>query len=380
MPRMKYCILLFALFALSCGSGGDLATKRARRAERARGDIVIGAVAPWKQMEGSSRWHAWQGLELAVDQINKAGGISGRQVRIEARDDNNSVVQGKKIAAELSSDLDVVAVLGHQNSSISIATSVVYQYYGLLMLSPSSKDPELTERRLPYVFRIAPTSVKYAEALADFAVAKGYEQIIIYNEQDTFGRNFASSFSAEAYSRGINIIDHKTFIPTKNNILYRKNILEWKSQFDFDAIFISGDDEAIPDIIRLIQENGIDVPILGPEYFSTPSFHEELKGVGLPIYVPSSVHVDSGSQAMKQFRKAFSDRYGYEPDREACRWYDAMKLLAHAMETAGSTVPDKVSETLHETVNWQGVTGTISFDEKGDILNTDISVGDILAP
>src|SRR4051812_16143046 len=165
-------VLALAGAAQACGGGADPAAERLRRAESGKGDIVIGAAWPWA---ARSTLLFRQGLDLAAEEVNAKGGVLGRRlrivaaggpaagggggpgevtarggvlgrrIRIVAADDHESVDEGRLVAQRFADDPDVVAVVGHLQSYVTIPAAPIYDLAGVVLLAPAATDPELTQ-------------------------------------------------------------------------------------------------------------------------------------------------------------------------------------------------------------------------------------------
>src|SRR5207244_3310024 len=125
----------------ACGAWRTPAEERAIRAARARGDVVVAAVWPWA-LRKDLRYG--EGLDLAVDEVNRGGGVNGRTLRVTRVDDRESVDEGRLAAQRIAGDPDVVAVIGHLQSYVTVHAAAVYDLSGLVLVSPASTDAELT--------------------------------------------------------------------------------------------------------------------------------------------------------------------------------------------------------------------------------------------
>src|SRR5690606_24523605 len=114
------------------------------------------------------------GINMAVEEINAAGGVLGRPLLTIKQDDRSDVTQGRLIAQQFADNLDLVAVIGHSDSFVSLPASATYQFAGLLMLSPGSTNPALTMQGFDLVFRNVPTDDDIGRQLATYALTAGY--------------------------------------------------------------------------------------------------------------------------------------------------------------------------------------------------------------
>ena len=375
---MRHLFLLAVFFmmvmlAASCRDIGDVKEDRCKRAEKALGNIIIGVAAPFKWLDGKSSYK--QGIEMAAEEINDDGGVMQRKITLVFRDDHGDVDQGRIIAQEFAENLDMTAVIGHFNSHVSIPASIMYQYYGLLMLSPASTADELTDQ-LGYdmIFRNIPTSKVMAEGLARFCASRGYKKMIVYGLDNKGGTALANAFEYRAAELGIDIVDYRTFDFTSDAFYFSQDIERWDRYFQIDAIFLSSNVEQGLAFIRAARKLGMNQPIITGDGLDSPLI---LKNTGEDkgtVIVGSYYHQDMPGKTSLGFVYRFQRKYGILPDVWAAQGYDAVKILAAAMNKAGTTVPSKVSESLRSIENWEGVTGTYQFNEHGDVINKRIVI------
>ena len=366
--RSKIWILGLLFLLLSCTTEPSIAEQRAQQAAQAdregTSDIVIAVAWPF-----STSYHLLrQGIELAVQQINDEGGILGRPLTVRWwMDDQGSTSHGRLVAQYITNDSDVVAVIGHYKSDVSISASTIYQFSGILMLSPGSTNAKLTEQGLDLVFRSIPTDEEIGSRLAQYAQQQGYQRMLILAAKDTYGRGLANVFELEAPRQGIEIVDRLSYLPGSDDAFFKQILGRWK-QLDFDAILVAGTTPEAARFIRQMGKAGIFTPVLGGDGLDSP----ELWGIGghaaQGTVVATSFHHDApGSERRTRFNTVFVDKYGIPPDAWAAQGYDAVKLLAYAMEKAGSTVPAKIGQALRSIDEWQGVTGSHTFDDNGNV-------------
>jgi branched-chain amino acid transport system substrate-binding protein len=337
---------------------------RAERALRGEGPIVIGVTGGWGNNYGS----LLDGVKLALEEINRAGGVMGRPLEIVARDDRTTVATGMQVAQEFADNLDMVAVIGHPTSTVSLSTAVIYEYYGLLMLSPLASNPALTRQGRRLVFRNIPTDESDGIALAEHAARQGYKQVAIYYLQDDYSRGLANIFERRCYELGITIVDRLPYESTYKASDFAADFDLWQRQFNFDAILLAGLLPQAGEIIPLIRRAGMTAPILSGGSLENERLIRLAGKDAEGVVVVSTFDPYAQQAEVADFVKAFKKKYGTVPDRNAAQGYDALHLLAHVIKEGGSTVPETMAATLRKTTNWQGVTGPHIFDDKGDVL------------
>jgi branched-chain amino acid transport system substrate-binding protein len=337
---------------------------RAERALRAKGPIVIGVAGGWE----SSYLAVLNGVNLAQDEINRDGTVLGRPLEIVPRDDRLAVATGMQVAQEFADNLDMVAVIGHPTSTVSLSTAVIYEYYGLLMLSPLASNPALTLQGRRLVFRNIPTDEADGVALAEHAAKQGYRRVAIYYLQDDYSRGLANIFERRCYELGITIVDRLPYESTYKASDFDADFDLWKRQFDFDAVLLAGLLPQAGDIVTRIRQAGITAPILSGGSLENERLIRMAGEDAEGVVVVSTFDPHARKAEVAAFVKAYREKYGSVPNRNAAQGYDALHLLAHVIREGGSTVPEVMAATLRKITNWQGVTGPHTFDDKGDVL------------
>ena len=364
-------VLIFLLFfCTGCILPDDPATERAKRAETARGDIIIGAVAPWGKIDTL----LWEGIEMGVEEINVQGGLLGRKLRVIRRDDDNLVEKGVAIAQEFGKNPDLVAVLGHYESFVSMPASVVYQYYGVLMLCTVDMDPQLTEQGFSLIFRTVPNDMDYGRKLALFCDQKGYRKMLPFIQENEYGRDFSNAFNKAAGDLGIRMVDSVPYDDTTTGTEIQEKMCLIREYLSLDAILLSGDLPKAAVIISEARQNGVEVPIIGGIDLDRKELPTLLDKTVKDVFVPSNFDPNLKTPLVQRFVKAFRKRYGKTPDVLAAQGYDTLHCLAFAIQKAGSTSPPKMAEALRCASNLKGLTGGLRFTKSGARLVDDIYI------
>jgi branched-chain amino acid transport system substrate-binding protein len=358
---------LLALFLNGC-SNGDVASERASRAAKATGDIMVGVTWPFSTAKGT----LWEGVELARDEINGAGGVMGRKISLLKEDDKLSVTTGISIAHKFADNPDVVAVIGTLNSYIAVATAPVYEFGGVVWVTPGSSVAKLTKQGYKDVFRIIPDNRDVGEDLADYAKSKNYKRVLVYYVKNDYGLDLANAFEQRASAIGVEVTDRLSYLAGSTD--YRLAMQNWKDFYTFDAIFLAGSLPESAQIIKDARAIGIKVPIFAGDGLDSDELIK-LGGAAVEgIEVVSFFHAGQPDQKVETFDAKYRKRYGRLPDTSAALGYDAMRLVARSMITAGTTVPANVSKELHATRAWPGVTGTFNFDAAGNVVKKPIVI------
>lgn len=354
--------ILIATATLSCDNGG-VARQRAKRAEKATGEILIAAAGSWADSNQSS--NLWEGIEFGLEEINKAGVLNGRKFRIIKKDDSATIDSGRLVAEELSDNPDIVAVIGHYYSYITLPASAIYDLKGMLLISPNSQDPELTGRSSSMLLDIQPDSDLTMKMLMEYAAKKGFKRVAMCYVNDSYGSAIAKVFEKTAERLGISVADVMPFGLQDENA-FKPIIAKWKD-YSLDAIFLTGYPENAHDFRQLARQSGLNKPLLVDitvlSEASAIKYERDMNGTILArSFDPAST--EPGAQ---DFIKQFTAKYGHPPAERSAAGYEAIKLLAEGMRRAGSTVPAKVAAALRTVKSWQGLSGKYSIKADGDI-------------
>jgi branched-chain amino acid transport system substrate-binding protein len=359
------------LLILACCSSGDLAQERARRATKSKGDIVVGAAASWETLAAEA---LWQGIQLAWEEINKKGGVLPRKLRIIKKDDKDTVTQGQLVAQYFAENMDLVAVIGHLVSYVSIPTSVMYDYNGILMLSPLSTNPELTGQGFELVFRNIPDDNIFGRRLADFSDSQGYKNMVVYHVDNIYGAGLATSFENRAEYLGISIRARHAYNSSGDIMTFRRDLAQWKRYYEYDAIFLAGTMPDAADFIKEARRMKETAPIVCGQALDSPALFKIAGDAVEKIFVASTFDPGDSRKEVRGFVERFRKRYGTSPPPAAAQGYDALNLLVYATEKAKSSNPVKVAAALRSVKNWPGVTGVTTFNAKGDVVNKPIFI------
>lgn len=354
----------------ACSAPRSVAETRAMRAARAKGDVDIAVVWPWAEQPGV---RFGDGIQMALDEVNAGGGVDGRAVRVLRFDDRASVDHARLVAERLSANPDIVSVIGHLQSYVSVPAAAIYDLSGLVMISPAATDPALTSEGYTRVFRTTFTDHTVGRRMADFAMSRGYHRIAICYIRDTYGRDLANAFEERATEIGLSVVARQSYDGSGvvNDQTFEPVFKDWKGT-EMDAIFLAGEVPSAAQFIAGARREGFHVPIIGGDALNSPVLMQLAGAAAEGTVVPSVFHPDEPRPEASRFTAAFRARYGARPDAGAALGYDALHLLVDAMRRAHSTIPDSVALTLHAMRNWRGVTGTFGFDSAGNLLEQQV--------
>ncbi|ACL18179.1 Extracellular ligand-binding receptor [Desulfitobacterium hafniense DCB-2] len=326
-------------------------------------EIFIGVAWPFASLDDLFA----EGLELAVQEINEQGGVQGRKLSLVKADDEAELEKGLAIAQAFADNAGIQAVIGHRNSFISIPAASIYDQAGLVMLSPASTSPDLTDHGYIHVFRNIPSDQEIARQLAIYLAEQGHERMVIYYTDDSYGNGLANAFEDYARAQGITIVDRFNYYGNLKDLerLYDK----WQA-FGMDGIFIAktatgGGTEFLVDAKSV----GIEVPLIAGNSWDALSLTEDIENIGMTaegLLVGSFFNPQRPDSRTQDFVEAFRREYGQPPTSYAAAGYDAVILLAEALEKSDLTHPATLAQGLRDLGPWEGVMGMHRFDGRGD--------------
>lgn len=355
--------LLLAVFVMTaCTSYKDLAKERARRAKKATGDIRIALV--WQ--EKLAKTFFFEGAEFAVDEINRGGGIKGRKIRtIRYNNEYATLEEDRKLAKDIAADCDITAVVGHYMEIGSIEASVTYEYSGLLYISPVATDVGFSQHGFQLVFRNTPSDVCNGAQLADLAKKLGYLNILVIDDRMVYGKGLADIFYARASKIGINVVARRSYDSSGKDF---KPLFAEIKNLRIDAIFIGGSIGPACEVIKQARIMGVTVPFISGNGLDVPALLWEIAGKAADgTITPTVFHHDEKNDVSRAFTSMFFARFHAYPDTWAALGYDAIQVLAGAIQKSGTTVPVVVASNIRFMKDRNGVLGIYSFMENGDI-------------
>jgi branched-chain amino acid transport system substrate-binding protein len=302
---------------------------------------------------------ARQGTELAVDAINKRGGVRSHRLTLLRVDDEGSGATAATVAQELVDTDSVLAVVGHANSSATVAAARIYDGQ-LAAVSPSASSPEITGLST-WLFRVIPSDSANGIDLARFATKLGYKRAAVLYENNSYGRGLADAFRrafrGEVMSLDPVAVDAKDVDPY---IAYLK-------LHDPGLNFVAGSDGSGLEILREARRQGIKSDFLGGDgWAGITSDSAAAEGV----YVGAPFSGDDPRPEVREFVRAFRAKYGRDPNSFAALAYDATMVIAQAIERGGPSrqAIRNYLASMRESGAYRGITGQIAFQPTGDVI------------
>jgi branched-chain amino acid transport system substrate-binding protein len=327
----------------------------------ARAEVLIGAAGP---ITGPLAWIGEQmqrGTEIAVADINSAGGVLGQQVRLVASDDFCDPEQAMAAARKLVGD-GAVFVVGHYCSGASISASEIYEAAGVLQISPASTNPALTELGRANVFRVIGRDDSQGSVAGDYLADHwAGKKVAILHDGATYGKGLADETRAQLNKRGITEATYEAYTPGKSD--YSAEIAALQAA-DIAVLYVGGYHAEVALMARAARDRGYSLQFISGDTLSTEDFALIAGPAAEGLLFTFGADPRQNAEAapiVERFRAE-----GYEPAGYTLSTYAAVQVWAQAVEKAASLEPKAVIASLHGQ-QFDTVLGQIAFDSKGDL-------------
>lgn len=321
---------------------------------------LSGAVASYGTSEAA-------GIDLAVEEINAAGGIEGKQIEIVKIDNKSDNAEATSAAIRLAEQDKVVAIIGAATSGATVAQAQIANDKQVPLISPSGTSPSVTVREdggvNEYVFRTSFIDPFQGTVAANFAANElKVKNVAIYSDNASdYSKGLAASFKKDFEAAGGKIVSNESYVAKDSD--FRSTLTRIKSE-NPEFIFIPGYYEEVGLIVKQAREMGIDVPLMGADGWDSPILLD-LAGADALNNTFTTNHYSSEDPdgKIQEFSKKFEEKYGKAPDAFNALGYDTVYLLADAIQRAGGPDSTKIKDALAETKDLELITGLYSVDE-----------------
>ena len=334
--------------------------------------VKIGHVGPTSGAIAHLGKDNENGARMAIDELNAKGvTIGGKKVKFEllAEDDAADPKQGTAAAQKLV-DSKVNGVIGHLNSGTSIPASKIYSDAGVPQISPSATNPKFTRNGYKTTFRVVADDVHLGGTLGKYAVQKVKgKSIAVIDDRTAYGQGVADEFE-----KGVKAAGGKTVARefTNDKATDFTAILTSIKAKKPDVVFFGGMDAVAGPMLRQMKQLGINAKFMGGDGICSSELPKLAAGTmadGQVVCAEAGGVEGEAKKSMDTFYAAYKKKYNDDVKVYAPYVYDAVNVMVAAMVKAGSAEPAKYLPVLAKTAGYKGVTGTIAFDDKGDIKN-----------
>ncbi|MCL0107480.1 ABC transporter substrate-binding protein [Peptococcaceae bacterium] len=347
--------------------------------QKAEETIKIGCVLSMSGALGAMGVKMADAVKMAVDEINAQGGINGKKIELLLEDDATDPVQSLSAVRKLHSVDGVNLMIAGMTSGAAKAIGPHLAENKILAISPSATSPLLTGKPWrDYFFRTVPSDAFQGRAMAELAANKNLNRIVIFVMNNPYGMGLGKAAQEALKEKGIEVLDFIKYDPAKLD--YLTELTHIKALNPDGVIHVGYNDDG-----RIVYKQALDLGLDNITWIGSDGVYgtgmletEPSKEFMLRAVIGTRPAPPEGVKEYEEFKAAFREKYGTEPEVFCDTAYDAMKLLALAIERAGSTDTEAVSAALREIRDYPGASGTISFDEGGDRVGAIYEVWDVV--
>jgi len=328
-------------------------------------EIVVGEFASLTGKEATFGISSHQGTQLAVEEVNAAGGVLGKKIKLLTEDNQSKAGESANAVNKLIAKDGAVAILGEVASSRSLEAAPICQQNNVPMISPSSTNPKVTETG-DFIFRVCFIDPFQGTLMANFArkTLKAQKIAVFTDAKSDYSKGLAKFFKEGFLKAGGHLVAELDYNGGDKD--FKGQLTAIKSAAP-DGIFLPGyyTDAAL--ICIQAREVGLTVPIFGGDGWESDKLTEIGQDAVEGTYFSTHYSPDAGGPKGKAFVTAYQKRYnGKLPDAMAALGYDSAMILVDAMKRAGSAEPLKVREALAETRDFDAVTGKFTINKQRD--------------
>lgn len=326
-------------------------------------EILIGEYASLTGSEATFGQSSHNGLMLAVEEINKSGGLLGKQIKLITEDNQGKPSETQTVVQKLINRDKVVAIIGEVASSRSKAGAPICQAAKIPMITPASTNPEVTSIG-DYIFRVCFIDPFQATVMSKFALnsMKVKKVALLIDQKNAYSTGLADNFRKVFTEMGGEIVEEQKYSNGDKDFKAQLTALKAKNP---EAIFIPGYYTDVNLISIQAREIGLTCPLFGSDGWESEKLTEgKAKDALEGSFFSTHVSADDPSPQIQGYIKKYREKYGKEPDAMSFLAYDAGMILFDAIKRAGDTNGEKIKNELAKTKDYQGVTGIITINEQ----------------
>jgi ABC-type branched-chain amino acid transport systems, periplasmic component len=377
----KNSFILISLAVLSFGLLGCPAKEGTGTAGTAAGggDILVGEYGSMTGPQATFGQSTHNGIMMAADEVNAAGGVNGRKIKVLSEDDQSKAEEAANAVTKLISQNNVLAIIGEVASSSSIAAAPICQLNKVPMITPSSTNPEVTKKG-DYIFRICFTDNYQGEYQAVFAdqwcTANGKPKRVamLTDVKSDYSQGLKDFFTAKFTALGGQVVGTQGYAQGDSDFHSQLTAIKATNP---SLLYVPGYYTDIGQIAIQARDLGITVPLLGGDGWESPKLIE-IGGKALEgcIYTNHYFYGDS-NPVVSTFVQKYKERFGQTPDSLAALGYDAMKTLADSMKRAAKLDGPSLRDAISQTKGLVGVTGTINIGPDRNAMGKSLVIEEI---
>jgi branched-chain amino acid transport system substrate-binding protein len=333
------------------------------------GKIKIAVQAPLSGEQAALGEHIKLGAQLAVEEATKAFKALGFDLVFVPYDDQAKPEVGVANARNIVADPDILALVGHFNSGVALPASEVYKDAMLAMISPANTATEITDRGYPNVNRVCGRDDVQGPVGARFAAQDlKIKSVYVIHDKTLYGQGVADNFRSEATKLGLKVLGYDG---TEERANFAPMIIPMKAK-NPDLVYFGGIYHQGGLLLKQMREKGVKAAFMGPDGLDSSEMVKITGAQVIGSYYTTVAGPPDAYPETAAFAKKFKQRFGKEVESFGMYGYDAAQVgvaaIQQAIQTNGGKKPSRaeVSAAIRKLKNFRGVTGSITFDSKGD--------------
>ena len=361
MRRISSVILAtLVICSMVCGVSLEVYAQR---------DIKVAVAGPFTGNIAAFGEMIRRGAELRAKEINAAGGVNGKQLTLVFEDDTGKDKEASLVATRIATNRQILAVVGHFNSSCSLAGKPIYKRASIVALSPGSTNVRVCEGS-DWYFRNLYRDDFQGEFGAKYIkkFLTDVETIAIFFDNDDYGRGLKDGFTQSAQRVGLQIVATEAY--DRDNTDFKAQLTSIKAK-NPDLVFIAGLYSQAGLIVSQARETGITAQFFGADGVDSPDFLQIGGEAAEGTYITTPFVFELGGAEAQRVAQDFEKMYGVAPDTWAALTYDAVGMIVEAIEKGGEdrkAIQQYLASINSAEKGYNGITGLTYFDKNGDCI------------
>ncbi len=345
-------VLMMATLFVSCS-----------KSESSSDEIKVGFVGPLTGDYANYGTLCKQSVEMAIEEINAKGGISGKQIKLYAEDSEGDSQKALAATEKLSSSDKVCAIIGPILTGETFSVAERVQQEGIVIITPSASHKDITAIG-DYVWRTTPSDGLQGEVAGKYwSQVLGYKKLAVLYAKNDYSQGLYESMAESFEEEGGEIVATETFMVGDKD--FKTQLTKLKNT-DAEAIYIPDYTTEMAQILEQASQLQVNKPFLSGDGFLSEEIYTLAGQYTDGVIYTASAQVEESNSA-KEFKEKYTAKYGVSPDSFATNAYDATYILASVIEKVG-TDRNAIKEGMKEVKDFVGVNGVINFDSQGDLV------------
>lgn len=343
-------------------------------APKPKGEVVVYVAAPLSGFQANGGQTVLGGAKLMAEQLNKAGGLLGYQVKVVGIDDESdsdvAVGVAEQIGEAIGGGERVIGLIGHYNSGQTLAAMEIYKGLPIVVITPTASEVSITQRGYRNFFRVNANDATQARVDAEFLVnTLGARRVAVVYNDDPYGQGLGALIADNLRDLGAQVL-LELQVAVEQSIFTEE--VKRIATANPDAIFYGGYEVEAPYLRAELVEAGITVPFMASDGAFLSATIDESGGTAEGIYV-SAFAPSPAAVVDKQWIKEYQEVDYRNPDTYSINGYSAMQVLAEGIKKAKSLDATKLAEAIRQ-LDFNTLVGHISYDQGGDLKEQNIYI------